>query len=356
MGSVGPDDDDDGPSIAFIPKQSNPEQDLKDKLKASSEAGLRKVLSAIDVLDDDEKLSWVLQDTLPDTGLMYIAGASGTGKTILAIQLIVNIILGRPTMTWQLGEAWHSDFKCLMLSLEMNKKELQLRLQHMCPNLNDEDRKELHKRFLTYTEPEPFEFWNSVHIVDLIRLIKEHNINLLLVDTASVSFAEELTNQKQVNDTIKNLYMLRSRLNMAMVVVAHTKKPQMETVNNPETASLHQLFGHSAIANSASSIILMLEDEDSRKGTVKSEKPEEVEKLVHIVNAKARFGANSGAFKAHLTSKKAVDNGEPLMFRRNAIPIPMTDEQRRKANKAPEMNLKSIMADTDFGSFLDGDE
>jgi hypothetical protein len=141
-----------------------------------------------------------------------------------------------------------------------------------------------------------------------------------------------------------------------MIVVAHTRKPSMDMINNPENASIHELFGHSGVAQSASSIIIMLEDEDQRKKTIKSGDAEKVEKLVHIVNAKARFGANSGAFKTFLTSKEAVDKGEPLMFRRNAIPIAMTDDQRRKINKSPALDLKNIMADTDFGSLLDGDE
>jgi hypothetical protein len=60
-------------------------------------------------------------------------------------------------------------------------------------------------------------------------------------------------------------------------------------VNSPETASLHELFGHSGVAQSASAIIIMLEDEKQRKATIKSGDGTKVEKMVHIVNAKARL-------------------------------------------------------------------
>lgn len=360
MGSVGPDDDE--PSFVFIPKQNNPEEDFKAQVKATTEAGLRRMRSALDVMEDEERLKFVIQDLLPDSGLMYVGGASGTGKTILAIQLAINIALGRPTMTWRLGDAWHENFKILILSLEMNSKELQLRLNHMYPTLSDEEKKAFDSRVLTYSEPEGFQLWNPVHIVDLIRMVKAERPDLILIDSASVSFGDELTNQKQVNETLKNLYMVRARMNLSMIVVAHTRKPSIEMINNPENASLHELFGHSGVAQSASSIILMLEDEEQRKMVAKKAKNGdqdialETEKIVHIVNAKARFGANSGAFKAYLTSKQNVEKGEPLMFKRNAIPIAMTDEQRKNARKVQGPDLKSLMSEVNFGSVSDGDE
>ena len=349
MGSVGPDDEE----PTFIPKQVSPEETLKQKVKLTTEAGLRKVTSVIDVMEDEEKLAFILQDLLPDTGLMYVAGASGTGKTIKAIQLAGNIVLGQPTLSWRLGNAWHNDFKVLFLSLEMPKKELQLRLLHMYPRLTEEQRKDFLGRFLCYHEPEAFQLWNPVHVLDLTRMIKHHGINLLLIDSASVSFASSLKDDAQVNESIQHLYMLRSRLNLAMIIVAHTRKPSLEMVNNPENASLHELFGHSGVAQSASSIVIMLEDEKQRKETIKGGNADDVEKRVHIVNAKARFGSNSGAFLAYLTSKNDVDKGEPLMFRRNAIPLEMTEEARQSINKRLENT--NIMEGIDFGT-LDGDE
>lgn len=354
--AVGPDDDDSG-SMPFIPKQVSPEQDLKNKVKLTNEAGLRNVMSAIDVMENDEKLAFVIEDVLPDTGLMFVAGASGTGKTILAIQIAGDIVNGRSTMSWRLGPAWNEDFKVLFLSLEMNMKELQLRLQHMYPKMSDDQRKTFMDRFMVYCDFEPFELWNPVHILDLVRLIKAHGINMVLIDSASVSFGTSLKNDEQVNESIKNLYMLRARFNLSMIVVAHTRKPSIEMINNPESASLHELFGHSGVAQSASSIIMMLEDEEQRKKTIKSSEPEKFEKRVHVVNAKARFGVNSGAFVSNLTSKENVDKGEPLMFRRNAIPIAMTETQRRETNKKLKSSrMESIFEGVDLGSLLDGDE
>lgn len=343
-------------SESLIPKQVSPEEDLANKVKVTTEAGLRKVTSIIDVMEDDEKLEFVIQDLLPDTGLMYVAGASGSGKTILAIQVAGDIINGRGTLAWQLGPAWNENFKALFLSLEMPKKELQLRLHHMYPKLSDEERKAFMDRFLCYSDFEPLELWNPTHQLDLVLLIKEYGINLLLVDSASVSFASSLKNDEQVNESIKFLYKIRSRFNLAMIVVAHTRKPTIEMINNPENANINELFGHAGVGQSASSVIMMMEDEAQRKKTIKSGDGTNVEKVMHMVNAKARFGANAGAFKAKLTSKAAVDKGEPLMFRRDAIPIEMTEEQRRAINKQLATDgIADAFKGIDFGN-LGGDE
>lgn len=360
MGSVGPDDDDGIPLSAFIPKQVSPEENFKNKVKLTTEAGIRRVSNIIDIMESETKLRFLIEGLLPETGLMYIGGLSGTGKTILACQVVASIVRGQPCMTWQLGEAGH-DVTAMMLSLEMNEVELQGRAESMFANFPEEDKKLLKDRFLTYTEPEPLELWNPVHILDLFKMVRHHGVNLLLIDSASVSFASSLKDDAQVNESIKNLFMMRSRLNLTMIVVAHTRKPPAGIVSNPEDVTLNELFGHSGVAQSASSIVIMVEDDKARKATIKNGTAKKDEKLVHIVNAKSRFGANSGAFKAHLTSEEGVEKGEPLMFRRNAIPIAMTDEAKAKAKATKVPDLAQVMKDAfadglDFGSTLLGED
>ncbi|GHF92225.1 AAA family ATPase [Streptomyces griseosporeus] len=354
MGSIGPEDEED-PQVPFIPAPSPPVDDqIIEKAKLSKEVGNRKTMSFVDVFDDDEKLEFIIQDLLPTTGMMYLGGISGSGKTILATQLSVGITLGQPTMTWQFGGGWHDQMNVGMLSLEMGKKQLQRRLHDMYPNLSEEDRKALDDRFTVYCEPEPFKLWDPIHAAELARLIKAHSIDVLMIDSASVSFGASLKDDAQVNESTHNLYMIRNRLDVAMIVVAHTRKPPVGIASNPEDVTLNELFGHSGVAQTGDSIIIMMEDEKQRKATIKNGEEKKTEKLVHIINAKSRFGANAGAFKAHLTSKHDVENGEPLMFRRNAIPIEMTEEARREINK--KLKRDDVLAEAFRDISLDGDE
>lgn len=348
MGSVGPDDEPETSSV-FIPNPSPPVDDeIIRRAKFSNEVGDRKFFTFMEVFENDEKLEWVVEDLLPDTGLMYVGGLSGTGKTILAIQLVINIVLGRPTMTFRFGSAWHEGFVGGMLSLEMGLKELQLRLQHMYPNLTEEEQKILADRFLIYCDPEPFNLWDEIHAAELARFIKKNGIQVLLIDSASVSFAASLKDDSQVNKSIQHLYTIRNRLNCAMVVVSHTRKPPAGIASNPEDITINELFGHSGVAQSAASILIMVEDEKARKATIKNGDADKTEKLVHIINAKARFDANGGAFKSYLTSKDAVKKGEPLMFKRNAIPIAPSE-------KKVKTSMPSL-GDFKFGSLLDDDD
>lgn len=350
MGSVGPDDDE----PVFIPKQApSPETEV-----IQSIASPRRLSNALDVMENQSKLSYIVEEILPESGLLYIGGISGSGKTILAIQLVADIINCRPCMTWRLGEASHDGLKAIMFSLEMNEMELGERLRHQFPKLTDDQRKVLQDRFVTYAEPEPFKLWEPAHQLEFVRTIKASGATVVLIDSASVSYGEELTNQVQVNKSIDFLRMVRARFNWAMVIVCHTRKPQAGIASNPGDVTLNELFGHSGVAQSASSIIIMMEDEKQRKQMVTSQADQrKIEKRVHIINCKTRFGANGGAFISTLTSKVDVDNGEPLMFRRNAIPIELTDEAREKINKKlKSVDLGDLMSGTDFGLDLSGDE
>lgn len=355
MGSVGPDDVDSDNSVGatFIPNQQpSPEAEIITRI-----ASPRRLSNAWDVMNNDTKLAYIVDEILPDSGLLYVGGISGSGKTIFAIQLVAEIINGRPCMTWKLGESATDELKAIIFSLEMNELELGERLRHMYPNLNDEQQKIFIDKFVTYAEPEPFKLWEPAHQLEFIRTIKASGAKLILIDSASVSFGEELTNQAQVNKSIDFLRMIRAKFGWAMIIVCHTRKPPPGIASNPAEVTLNELFGHSGVSQSASSILILMEDEKQRREIVsKGIDGRTVEKKVHIINCKARFGANGGAFISTLSSKNAVDAGEPLMFRRKAIPIEMTDKQRQEINKSGKLDMKSVLGDIDFGSSVEDDE
>lgn len=366
MGAVGPDDDEPSGNNVFpfskLPSQRNTdEKESQEQKIVASIASPRRLSNAIDVMENETRLSYIVQDILPNSGLIYIGGLSGTGKTILAIQLTADIINGRPCMTWQLGEAATSDMKAIIFSLEMNELELGERFRHMYPNLNDDERKAFQEKFITYAEPDPFKLWEPAHQLEFMRTIKASGATVVLIDSASVSFGEEMNNQAQVNKSIDFLRMIRASFNWAMIVVCHTRKPPAGIASNPEDVTINDLFGHSGVAQSASSIIVMMEDEKQRRETIKKGMDQKkVAKKVHVVNCKARFGANGGAFLATLTSKNDVDSGQPLMFRRKAIAIEMTDEQREAIRNAKTPGLSEALGDIfgsiDLGSPLGDDD
>lgn len=312
----------------------------------------RRIRTFTEVYNSEEVMKFLIPDVLPDHGIVFFGGLSATGKTILAIQLVVNLVMSRPTMTWYPVEDL-PELTAMMLSLEMSGPEVQLRLKHMYPNLTDEEAKILGERFLLYSEPEPIHLWDDNHCADLIRMIMRNHVNVLLVDSASVSFASDLTNQSEVNKSMQNLDTIRVRLNVCIIIVAHTRKPPSDTTTNVENVSINDLFGHSGIAQHASSIFLMYEDEQTRRATVKAQAGDSTEKLVHIVSVKTRFGSSNAAFKAKLPSREMTKKGSPLQFYRHVTAaIPMTSETRGRI-KSDGKNIAEEMKGLDFGTILD---
>lgn len=311
----------------------------------------RRIRSFTEVYHSKEVLNFLIPDVLPDHGIVIFGGLSSTGKTILAIQLVVNLVLNRPTMTWFPVENL-PELTAMMLSLEMSGPEVQLRLKHMYPTLTDEEEKVLSERFLLYSEPEPIHLWEDSHCADLIRMIARNKVNVVLLDSASVSFASDLTNQKEVNKSLENLDSIRIRLKVCIIIVAHTRKPPPENTTNVESVSINDLFGHSGIAQHASSIFLMYEDEKVRRQTIREGTGDSTEKQVHIVSVKTRFGSSNAAFRAKLPSREMTKKGSSLLFSRNVIAaIPLTPERRAQI-KSDGTNLAEDMEGIDFGSIL----
>jgi RecA-family ATPase len=363
FGSVGPDGADDG-EIISVPRQADSielPEDVKREITLNLALGDRKVTNARDIRLSENRAKYLIDGLLPSNGLMFLAGASGTGKSILAFQFANDLVQGQSTMTFQIGEDFKDkQIRVVIFSLEMNQDDLQIRLTHMHGSNTEEQDKLQAENYAIYCEPEPFELWNTAHVIEMTKIIKTIEPDLVIIDSASIAFAEDLTIAAQVKSAIAHIYKIRSRLNVAFMVVAHTRKPSQGVINSPEETTLNELMGVAGLGQAATGILIMVEDDESRKATIKSGKAEKAEKVVWLVNAKARFGANSGAFKTVLTSKAAVDEGEPLMFRRKAIPIEMTADAKRELRRV-KVDIDETMRDAfdgiDFGDLgVGGDE
>lgn len=326
----------------------------KAETESSKSLPNRRIRTFTEVYKSKSTLKFYIENVMPDHGIVFIGGLSGTGKTILAIQMLVNLLLNRPTMTWFPVDDL-PELTGMMLSLEMSDLEWQKRVHDMYPELTPEEEKFLGERFLLYAEAEVFELWNDNHCADLIRLILMNEVNVLLIDSASVSFAEDLTDQKQVKRSLKNLDMIRIRLKVCIVIVAHAKKPVSEVAGKVEMISINDLFGITGIAQHASTIFLVYEDEQSRRQAIREGTGDKVDKLVHIVNVKTRFGSSNSAFSAILPSLESTQRGTPLQFRRKVRGAIAMGTGDRKKVKEGSSNLAEDLKNVDFNEFLEDD-
>lgn len=301
---------------------------------------VRKTSNFMEVYNSKNVIEYVIDGLLPTKGLMYIGARSGTGKTILAIQIVVDLILGRNTMSFKRGKDLKPQ-RILILSLEMGEEEFQARLHKMYPELTEEEQKLLAEGIEIYYEPEPFKLWTNDDAADLIGLISRLQVTGLIIDSASVSFGKSLKDDEQVNATINQLYSIRNKLKNWMIVVSHTRKLPPGIVGNMEDVTVDELFGHSGVAQSASSVLLMHHDKRDSEGK------DGKNKIVYLMNPKARFAPEFPPFKMYLPT------ASPLLFRRkDPIPLePLSPEKRAAANKAArEASFADSLKNVNFGA------
>lgn len=290
----------------------------------------RRLFGFSDLLDSKERMKFVINDILPDTGLLYFGGESASGKTILAIQMMINILKREDTLRWKLNEEIRPQ-KILFLSLEMNRFEITERLNAMYPGMSDDDKKFLQEHFQVYCDFEPFEMWNTLHVAELNEIVKEGGFTGLLIDSASVSFANDMKEAEKINKSISNLYGMRAEREIWQAVIVHTRKPDGKSGKKPGEGTMHDIMGHSGFAQSASTILLLEPHpiDEARQGASRK---------IEITNAKNRFGLLGGdqRFPAIIPSKKSVvEDGIPLGFMTNVPhvlpPIPKPRPGEKKA-------------------------
>lgn len=278
------------------------------------------------------ELEFIIEDCLPRGGLMFLGALSGTGKTILALQLVINLIKGEDTLHWKTNKKLNQ-LSVVMLSLEMTGPELQVRLKDMYPMLGDTDRKLITENFHSYSEAEPLKLSDDQTRHRLINDFLMLKPDICLLDSASVGLAPTLTNEELVNKGLENLRIVRMKTNTAFIVVSHTRKPDRNLQSAPEDMSINELFGHSGIAQHASSIFLMMEDEAERKITIKNKTGDRDDKTIHIMNVKSRFGASNAAYRLKFPARDKTKKGTPLQFRDGTIALGMSQEAKRQAAK-----------------------
>jgi RecA-family ATPase len=309
---------------------------------------VRKTFNFGEIYDSTERIKWVIEGLLPDRGLMYVGARSGTGKTNLVLQIAVNMLHGKDTMTLKIGKDIPQQ-KILVLSLEMPKPELQFRFHGMYPDISDVDKKLLSEGLETYCQPDPFKLWKNSDVADLFWLIRATGATGVIIDSASVSFADSLKDDTQVNATIDNLYMLRHKLDVWMICISHTRKLPAGIVGNMEDVTVDELFGHSGVAQSASSVLLMHHEKKSKEAQAEKGKY----KVVYLMNPKARFAAEFAPFMMLLPTEPPV-----LFRRRDPIPLqPLDPEKKREAEKvAKGLSFAEALKGIDFTNISGGDD
>lgn len=153
---------------------------------------------------------WIAQDMIIHKGLHFIAAASGSGKSWLGIDLAIACASGRPWCNF----IETNPAKVLYINEEINLKQFWGRFCMMHPN----DIPNLH-----IIQKQNTKLDKSYHVDALVKYIKQHEIQLVVVDT----FVRVHSMDENDNGAVAKLYDRFQELidaGAAVVALHHNKK------------------------------------------------------------------------------------------------------------------------------------
>jgi archaellum biogenesis ATPase FlaH len=196
---------------------------------------------------------WIAENMLIYQGLHYIAAASGHGKSWLGIDLAIACAAGRPWCHFIPTEA----VNVLYINEEIVLEKFWARFYKM----HDTDLPNLHIIQKKMTKVD-----KDAHINRLVKYIKEHSIQLVVIDT----FVRIHSMDENDNSAVAKLYDRFQELidaGAAVVILHHNKKVTPGTVMSQDV-----MRGASDLAAQADLVLTVLHDIDEKTYDVRTVK------------------------------------------------------------------------------------
>lgn len=255
---------------------------------------------------------------LSDRGFLYVAARAGVGKTNMTTEMIHKFIFCRNYLDWEIPEQ-ETRHRVVHLQLEMSIAEQKDVALKMDAQFTEEERDILQEHYFINAVNTDLHLYNPIHVAQLGQMLDHYRPSILVLDSASVSFAPALKeDEKLIRISATNLFNLRQQYGFAVIVVGHAKKGSVKA------DGLNAFYGMSVLEQYITTAILLTPDEDATAELVAVGDNET--QVVDLTYAKKRFGPGVGkTFPLHLKSN-------PLRFERpviGEIEGPKTPHQRQ---------------------------
>lgn len=169
------------------------------------------VTDFLDVRQEEDKIEWVLEDYLPQGGLVLIAGKPKEGKTTLIYELAVKVAKGLPFLNRVTHPAG-----VLILGLEEHPRDMRLRLRSLAADDNT-------NLFVSSGNLSP----TSDTFEQIKRYILEKGIALVVVDTLGVFWSVRDENDAaEVQRAIKPFLALARESGACVLLIHHARKSE----------------------------------------------------------------------------------------------------------------------------------
>lgn len=210
-----------------------------------------------DFMQTTIKLKWAIEGLLPVAGSMVIFGPPEVGKTTLSLDLGIDLALGREKfLAWPII----TQQRVLFVSLEMQHYEVKQFFEDM--KLSEDEQRSLQEQFYIWPIGNAYPFDTPDQQMELIKYVKLHKIQTIIVDSLSLSMYGSVTN----DDDIKRLNSffnedIRRDLKCSYIFIHHPRKESIES--QKRDLELDDMFGSMYIAANAQTVAAMKQKKSS---------------------------------------------------------------------------------------------
>ncbi|MBA7518738.1 hypothetical protein ES705_10811 [subsurface metagenome] len=220
-----------------------------------------RILSATDLIKSDipEEKMIIGNGLLPEVGFMVIGAYSKEGKTLLCLQLSLNLISGTPFLG-QFDVKDHN--KVLYIYGENTEPGLKTYLKRQIKGFKEKAGIEIGDRELNnlvYLNGRNFSFGSEKNLGELRAYLMKENFNVIILDPLGRFINFDINRGENILRFLNGLDTLGSQ---AWVIIHHLRKPDFKTDSDIE--AIHRLAGSSNLGNYCESFI-SLEREDIKK-------------------------------------------------------------------------------------------
>lgn len=259
--------------------------------------GAPEVYHFYDFMQTDIKLKWAIEGLLPVAGSMVIFGKPGIGKSTFSLRLAMSLALGKDKfLLWNIINKQ----RVLFVSLEMQHYEVKEFFHDM--QISEEEQRELQDQFFIWPIGNPYPFDTPDQQVELIKYVKMHKIELVIIDSLSIAMYGSVKD----DDSIKRLNSflnedIRRDLKCSYIFIHHPRKEGIG--DEKKRDGLDDSYGSTYINANAQTVVVL------------SQKPGSAR--VHVKLLKARMSIGMKDFYIERTSDRgfvlvgSTDNADP---------------------------------------------
>lgn len=227
--------------------------------------GATEVYRFDDFMKTNIVLRWAVEGLLPVAGSMVIFGKPGIGKSTYSLRLAMALALGDEYfLNWKIVNRQRT----LFISLEMQHGELKEFFKDM--QISEEKSQELQDWFFIWPLGHAYPLDTPDQQIELLKYIDMHKIELIVIDSLSLSMYGSVTN----DDDVKRLNSflnedVRKDRKCGYVFIHHPRKDGIDT---KKEKNMDDSFGSIYITANAQTVIILSQKPGSPRLHVKMEK------------------------------------------------------------------------------------